>query len=377
MSLRQSQLFSPLNLAAFLAWAGTGAEVWFGPVRGTGLLAEPALTPTVLAMHTLFLALFVACLPLRSTRGKQALVWLQLALVLALLLCSRFGSAPVLLIVAVSQLAMLASPRQLALAFVASNGAFLLILQQAWHAGAPVLTVVLYASFQLFAILTSWYARSAQDSLARLATVNAELLATRSLLAESVRDSERLRLSRELHDVSGHKLTALKLNLAALARDPALAGVTTVSTCAALADELLGDIRGVVQQMRLHDGLDLRQALAAMAAPFPRPTVHLQLTDDARVADVAQAEALLRMAQEALTNAVRHGDADNLWIALRREPDGVILDVRDDGRGTDTLNFGNGLSGMRERLDALGGALRVERADGGGMRLSAWLPVAA
>jgi signal transduction histidine kinase len=150
-----------------------------------------------------------------------------------------------------------------------------------------------------------------------------------------------------------------------------------VRLCAQLADELLADIRGVVLQMRLHDGLDLRQAIGSLAAPFPRPRVHLELADDARAADLEQAEALLRTMQEALTNVARHSNAENLWVVLRRERDGIALDIRDDGRGSGELRFGNGLSGMRERLRAIGGALQVERGDSGGVHLLARLPVPA
>jgi signal transduction histidine kinase len=235
----------------------------------------------------------------------------------------------------------------------------------------------MHASFQGFATLTAWFAMSAERTRDELATTNADLLATRSLLAESARDSERLRLSRELHDVAGHKLTALKLNLAALARDPRLAGDSQVVLCARLADELLADIRGVVAQMRVHDGLDLGEAIALLAGPFPRPRMHLDIAAGARVGSIAQAEAVLRAVQEGLTNAVRHSQAQNLWIVLRRDGDELRLDIRDDGRGHGEVRAGNGLCGMRERLEAVGGGLDVQRTDTGGVHLQAWLPVAA
>ena len=74
--------------------------------------------------------------------------------------------------------------------------------------------------FQMFATLTAWYAQALRaDGEAICSETNAHLLATRSLLEESARDHERLRLARELHDVAGHKLTALKLNLTALERN--------------------------------------------------------------------------------------------------------------------------------------------------------------
>src|SRR5690606_12300134 len=127
------------------------------------------------------------------------------------------------------------------------------VYREVWQVGSPLVSTVMHASFQAFAGLTAWFAIGAERARDALATANADLLATRALLAETARDGERLRLSRELHDVAGHKLTALKLNLAALARDPRLAADPQAALCARLADELLADIRGVVAQMRQGD----------------------------------------------------------------------------------------------------------------------------
>ena len=264
----------------------------------------------------------------------------------------------------------------LALILAAVNVALLWLLMRYWgHGLADALIYLLsFASFQAFATLVMGMTVRAEHDRDELARVNVDLLATRSLLAESVRDSERLRLSRELHDIAGHKLTALKLNLSALARDPRWRDEQAVALCAQLADELLADIRGVVQQLRLHDGIALRELLQALAAPFPRPRVHLELADDARVADLGQAEVVLRTVQEALTNTARHSNAENLWIVLRQDSGTLALDIRDDGRGQGELVFGNGLSGMRERWQSLGGALRARRGEHGGVQLSATLP---
>ena len=102
--------------------------------------------------------------------------------------------------------------------------------------------------------------------------------------------------------------------------------------------------------------------------------MHLELADDARVADLGQAEVVLRTVQEALTNTARHSNAENLWIVLRQDSGALALDIRDDGRGQGELVFGNGLSGMRERWQSLGGALRARRGEHGGVQLSATLP---
>jgi signal transduction histidine kinase len=376
MRQRLPRLLEPLNFAAYLAWAGTGLELWLGRPESTGLAPNALTTALPLGLHALYLGLFLGCqlLP-ENSRAPRVLLWLQLATALALIAVARFSSTPVLLVIVLSQMATRYRPVLLAALFLATNAALYLITRELWQMTYPLVMVSIYASFDLFAMMTAWYAATAQRSRDELAAVNADLLTTRSLLAESARDSERLRLARELHDVAGHKLTALKLNLAALAREPQREQRDAVALCAQLADELLADIRGVVQQMRLHDGMDLRSALQALAAPFPKPAVHFELAESARVAGVAQAEAVLRTVQEALTNAARHSNAANIWIALRRDGERIVLDIRDDGRGVGALHIGHGLSGMRERLEALDGALRVERNAAGGVQLQAWLPV--
>lgn len=378
MWTRLRPLLEPLNIAAYLAWLAIGSDLWLNPPSGTGLIAARALWPTLLALHAGFLALFLLRQLLWPRPGlARLMIVAQLAVSLVMIALARTGSASILLIVVMAQLAQLCSPRWLALVWGLVGVAMYVIFRNLWQANSPVFGAFINSSFQLFAMLTSWYAFSAERSRDALAAVNADLLATRTLLDESVRDSERLRLSRELHDVAGHKLTALKLNLSALQRQPVLYDNAQLALCTQLADELLGDIRGVVQQMRLHDGVDLRELILRLAAPYPKPRLHLEMDAGLRVASLEQAEAVMRTVQEALTNAARHGGAENLWLSVHCQDARLRLELRDDGRGgAGELRFGNGLTGMRERLEAIGGGVSARRGDSGGVNLSAWLPVA-
>ena len=374
----RSLLFEPLNIAAYIAWAVIAISLWKSKGASTGVVPDAWFLSIALGLHVGFLACFLGCQwreHTASARVSQSLALGQLLIGLALTSLQRYSVTPVLMVIATAQLVALFTPRQLVLILGVGNLVAYGIARFVWHSDQPLLFTLSYLSFQLFAGMMTWYALKSERTSLELAQANADLLATRSLLTETARDSERLRLSRELHDVAGHKLTALKLNLAALARDPALQSVAAVPLCAQLADELLADIRGVVEKMRADEGLDLHRAIEALAAPFSRPALRLELAADARVADLGQAEAVLRTVQEALTNCVRHSSADNLWVVLRREGATLALDIRDDGRGGGPLRFGNGLSGMRERLRALGGELIVERPDTGGLRLLATLPV--
>jgi signal transduction histidine kinase len=378
MNERLKALLSPLNFAGYLAWGAIGWELLFSRWSPPAWLGGEPSTWLLAALHLGFLALFLACTSGPWPKAaERALVLGQLALVFTMLMLARNSTLPILLILCVVQLVQIWRPRSAILMILAMNAVMFWIYRDIWQVASPVISTLMHMSFQGFAALTAWFAFRAEQARDELAAANADLLATRSLLAETARDSERLRLSRELHDVAGHKLTALKLNLAALARDPRFSADEQVRLCARLADELLADIRGVVMQMRRDEGLDLAAALEALATPFERPRMHLQIEPQARVASVAQAEAVLRAVQEGLTNAVRHSQAHNLWVVLRRDGGALRLDIRDDGRGSGELCAGNGLRGMRERLEGVGGGLDVSRTDTGGVHLQAWLPVAA
>jgi signal transduction histidine kinase len=375
-SLRE-RLAHPMILAAVMVWLGIGADLVMGTPRARAGLPSEIVYWGSLALHLAFLVLVLTC------GGDRAAGWRRLwpnavllAMVLLMAWIRPYTSAPVLLIVVMGQLgSVLPMPRALAV-WAGANLALYAINALTTEMANPLVNALMMASFQLFALGAAWAMAGAERARDELAKVNAELLATRSLLAESARDQERLRLARELHDVAGHKLTALKLNLAAAARRPEAGAAPEVGLSSRLADELLADIRGVVAQMRAHDGMDLRTAIEQIAAPLPRPKVHVDIAPDALVETVEQAEAVVRAVQEALTNAARHAEATNVWISLRRAGPRLEIEVRDDGRGPAAPRFGNGLNGMRERLRALGGDVELARTDGGGTALHAWLRLA-
>ena len=90
--------------------------------------------------------------------------------------------------------------------------------------------------------------------------------------------------------------------------------------------------------------------------------------------DPAQAHAVFRCVQEAITNTVRHAAAQNVWVDLARDGGRIQVSVRDDGRGAATPTPGNGITGMRERFEDAGGGLEIASRPGQGFELRAWLP---
>ena len=370
------RLFAPLNIAAYVTWFAVSVGV-IDPDKlraadPTLWVREWAGVAALLAM----LALFVASAARRNENDTPP--WNVVAQGLLVLLAEwllRGGQTAVLLIVVAGQAVLLFSTRTFVLLMLAFNAAIAAMwIGRTDSIFGLLVSLLPILGFQAFAALTGHYAGSRERAREHLARINAELLATRRLLEESARAGERLKLSRELHDVAGHSLTALKLNLARLARDPALAAREELQVSSALADDLLGQIRQVVGTLRAHDGFDLRAALEALAQPIPGVKIVIDIEDHLRVDDIEQAETLLRCAQEAITNALRHGRATGIVVALQRIDGALTLSIANDGLAPARIDPGNGLTGMRERLDAVGGTLEIATTPPRGLQVIARIP---
>lgn len=237
---------------------------------------------------------------------------------------------------------------------------------------------IMYLGISATTFVTSLIARQQAEAREDQRRLNAELRATRALLAESSRLGERMRISRELHDLVGHHLTALSLNLEVASHLVSGQAHEHVRQAQSVARLLLSDVREVVSQLREHDSIDLTAALEALTEGVPGLHIHLQLPPRFTVDDPRRAQLLLRCAQEIITNAVRHANARNLWLSFERTGDSrLAIHARDDGRGVIQLKPGNGLTGMRERLSQFGGQLDIVTSRDQGFTLDAWLPLEA
>lgn len=237
------------------------------------------------------------------------------------------------------------------------------------------MTVLGVLGWQFFAFGVGWFAAGEARGRREQARLNAELVAAQQTLAENSRIAERLHISRELHDTVGHHLVALNLQLALARHDP-VSSAAPLDTASAVARDLLGEVRRVVGVLRQDHAIDLRQALQTMQASIPRPRIDLQLDDDLRINDPTIGMTLFRCLQEAVTNTLRHAEAETLHITLARTVDAAILTVRDDGCGAASIAPGHGLRGMRERVEERGGSMTIEATPGTGFNLSISLPLA-
>jgi signal transduction histidine kinase len=240
-----------------------------------------------------------------------------------------------------------------------------------------VLQAVMYVGYSSFTFITGLVAKQQAQAREEQRRLNAELRATRALLAESSRMSERLRISRELHDLLGHHLTALSLNLEVAGHLTEGKAQDHVRQSHTLAKLLLTDVREAVSEMREERGIDLTNAIRVLAEGVPALDVRLDLPEILQIEDPEAAQVLLRCAQEIITNTVRHAGATQLSLSLSQGEGGLRLQAKDDGRGAEGATPGNGLRGMRERLSACGGRVDIITAPGQGFALDVRIPLEA
>jgi signal transduction histidine kinase len=240
---------------------------------------------------------------------------------------------------------------------------------------AASLQAMLLFGYSSFVFLTSVVARRQMDAREEQRRLNSELRATRALLAESSRLNERSRISRELHDLLGHHLTALSLNLEVATHLSEGKAREHIKQAQSLAKLLLSDVREAVSQLRHDDAIDLREALFSLVDGVPSLEVRLDVPPDFRISDPHRAQMLLRATQEIITNAARHSGAARLDLRIAAGQAGVILEARDNGRGAEAVQAGNGLRGMRERVAEFDGTLAIETSPGQGFALRLHLPV--
>ena len=211
-----------------------------------------------------------------------------------------------------------------------------------------------------------------------------------ALQLESVREQERARLARDLHDDLGQVLTALKMDLASLhhvLRKPvSVTHEQLFDSMDRLIDAAADTGRRIALELRPSVlDLGLEPALRWLADQH-RARYGIGMQCSVRLCmpvDPLMATEIFRIAQEALTNIARHAQASQAWLNLAEAPEGIHLEVRDDGKGfaapqavpgATTARPGFGLRGMRERALLLGGSFSQGQAPEGGAMIRVCLP---
>jgi signal transduction histidine kinase len=363
---------------------------WHAAVAVVALAAAPNLWATVTrfdafdlsrlaawwALYAVFAVAFAACvwwaMPRRSSNAVAALLGVQTLAALGAnwlipTVIPGVATGGALLVVVASQLSGL--PARVATPWVlAQHAALLGIYLSSWATSIAIVAGVAFLVFS-FVVLTMERLLVRERAVRlRLAQTLAELTAARQSLEAQARDGERLRIARDLHDLLGHHLVALSLQLQLAERSDPEQARRTVERAASLTRLLLGDLRAVVADLRDAVPVDLVAELESLREQDGPPRVVVRTCDDRLMLDGNVAETLLRAAQELVTNARKHARAEEIVVHLS---DGELC-VSDDGTGG-PIREGTGLRGLRERLNLIRGALQVENA-GRGTRMRVRFP---
>jgi two-component system sensor histidine kinase UhpB len=194
-------------------------------------------------------------------------------------------------------------------------------------------------------------------------------------------EAERLRVAQELHDEIGQNLTAALLQLARVRKKAGPELHDEVSAATETVRSNLDDLRRIAQRLRPQalDELGLTSALSQFSARLSAQAgLEIDAHLDSNLPALTREEELViyRVAQEALTNVVRHAAATHTELALERAPDRLTLRVADDGRGIDGGGErSGGIGGMHERAALIHADLTVGRRTGGGTEVILHVPL--
>ncbi|MGH3248506.1 MAG: sensor histidine kinase [Trebonia sp.] len=335
---------------------------------------------TGLAIIVVFAAIYVIAVPswpLAPWYGRQSVVALA---ALATAACVLFGGsgASTLWIFVSSASGLLIPSRRWAVRVVLASSVCYVVFCVTGHVDQSDL---------LINLLPTVFVGFAMIGLRRQFELTAELTGAREEVAQLAASEERLRLARDMHDLTGQSLSmiTLKSELAArlLGRLPESAdrdrARDEVEQVAAVSRQTLHDIREAISGYRRPTlAVEVITGRAALASAGIAAHDDADLTLLSGTFDPGAEAALAWCLREAVTNVVRHSGAKDCHISLARHEGALSLTVRDDGRGHIALAShiaGTGLHGMSERLSAVGGTLEVRPDLDPGFRLVATVPI--
>ncbi len=394
MSRNESPRFQvdPMMVSAYVVTAAVsllGVAIFVGgqhPYRWLGL--------ALLALFDLMVLMPERVVGPLIRRAPHVYTAIAAALVVALVMLPPMTPWFVVLFFVISPTVMMVFPRQTGYAWVGVFSALTVVMFLFYSQGdllGNLLQSGLYvAGYFFFAAFATQTAR-ANDAQRESERLLAELQDAHARLQEYALQAERLavaeernRMAREMHDTVGHRLTAAAVQLQAVERlaesDPrraaAMAANAREQVRAALAD-----LRATVATLRAapEEDMALGSALSRLAADFSNATgmtSHVRLPEPMPELPSAYRHTFYRAAQEALTNAQKHGHASMVSIAVDQEGDAWVLRVVDNGCGLrDGGAQGFGLLGLRERAQLLGGVVELAGIPEGGSELTVSLPV--
>jgi signal transduction histidine kinase len=341
-----------------------------------GLVSAYIVSDTVFlpVVSVLLVANFVSYLVFISDWGGQLrqrqvlLLWLQALFIVSLYFFISISFIAILGIIWIVQATEIHEPRKTTWLLAGCVSVFAVSQFYHWY-GTDTLSAIVSSLtlglFHLFALSASRRAINERQLREETGVLNRELIATRELLSQSARQNERVRIARDLHDLLGHHMTALILNLEVASHCTEGKANDKVEQSLALAKLLISDLRTAVSELRENDAIDLKQSIEKIVADIPDLDFEVDFDDAPPINDVNIAETLLRCTQEAVTNVARHARANRCKIELSNAGQQCQLTVSDNGISVTEIDAGNGLKGMQERAKEQGGSVSWEQSNPG------------
>jgi signal transduction histidine kinase len=370
LSDAQRKLF---RAAGLVTWLAVGAVF---PICTKGWTY---IAPT-LAAYLAFLALFLATTGARAppVRLRLAALAAETGLTLVLIALHPYYLTANLIVIVGWQAALILETRD-ALIWI---GVQTLAGALCVYPNPPIVAWPFFlavAGFQGFGVVTARILASEHAGRRRLSLALAEATMTQTLLADAERSRERRRISRDLHDILGHELTAMILQMDVASKATPEPSATALDAARTGARRLLDKVRETVRGVHAGAPVDLAVVLPQLIAAVDQAEIRFDIDMDCRLIDEDRSLPVMRLVQEGVTNALRHGHASLIEVHVRRAAgaQALCVAVSDNGRGAAKVAPGFGLNGLRERFEALGGEFQFESSPLGGFRVQATLPFLA
>ena len=288
---------------------------------------------------------------------------------LSLITLPNVYTSPIVLVVFIALLPYVYSERVCWAILVAINAIFLSVICLAGRASEVFFTGLAFVGFQIFAMSSSLLRSRMEQQNSALEKAHLDLLMAQAQLKEQNRADERVRIARDLHDSIGQQLTGLSLRVEHARHKPPEDLSAYFTKLRQDLKATLTELRSIVSEFREFDHADIAERLQGLISDIPQ--VSLQSEDPIYLPSPLNRE-VFHCLQEGIHNAIRHGKANQLQLAVIDEGDCYVIELRDNGQGVLSSQLGNGLKGMEERLSCVQGSVVLLDDELGGacLRLS-------
>ncbi|HCM48686.1 MAG TPA: hypothetical protein DIS98_14700 [Colwellia sp.] len=354
-----------LHLSGFLTWS----IICFLSLNNLSVGIEFYLKLIAFLIFYIAFSVVVFSTPsLAFLRRDKLLLFCQIIVVLLLIKFDKYGIVAILFILIATQLSLIFSRRQ-AMYIILSIAAAHFMIKYNGDVLETLFHIIIYLMLQIFGFSAIESNLREVKAKEELSVINQELLAARFMLKESSQRKERLRISRDLHDVIGHQLTVLALNLEVSRHKVPDEFKPLLAQNLLQAKTLLSDVREVVKEMRSEEQFDLVEKLSDLIEQLP--DCQLKVESSPEINALSLKQQLMFCLQEGISNAIRHGKANKFTLSADKKDKRLNLYLADNGVAKPTTmsatqpeflskeQLGSGLLGMQERLADFQGVVEL------------------